>query len=245
MTGRDKRIEEFIENATIGILNSQMKEEAGLELLDHICTKIELKCMTGVAEEEAIQEVLASMGDENEIKEDFSVVYELSHRKGIIVCEGKGGQCLNLAKRLSKQIGIPYDILENHPKLNDEEVLVIIKRAKYGKACSDELVRYIKNLNSHRLKNVLIINTVISNMMWIPGTFEPERYGYRYNIVFFRKNNENYTLLKKYLREKQPDITIDDKIIVRNILTAGKINRLDSDKIALYLERMLLIGPDI
>lgn len=152
-------LEKYLDKVTASIPNPEDAEMVRLELEDHILTKVEIMLLSGVDEDSAIRQVLIDMGNEEELSEDLGIVHANYKMPAKIIYESEKGQCKALAERMGKELGIPYADVRDNPQVQGKELLIVIRKGRYGGGVRPELARYLQRLQRDKIKLIVMVYT--------------------------------------------------------------------------------------
>lgn len=228
-----RELEEYLQEVTSKISNEKEALESRMELEDHILTKAELLCLSGTGEREAVLEVLSQMGEREELKEDLGEVHRIYLKKSRIVYENSTKQCARVAREISKELGMPCNELSEDLKLLDEEVLILVRKCYYGGKCSDELVRYIRNLDKKQVKMAVCINL---ELMFSRFSRAYYRDGFHYQNDYF--SYQRGTQAARMLRAGGIEV-IEEKSCTQDVFWFGRVKSMEINRIIIYLRKFL------
>ena len=227
-----EEIKKYLHKVTASIPNPEDAEMVRLELEDHIMTKVELLLLSGSEENNAIHQVLADMGDEEELQEDLGVVHSNHKMCGKIIYENEKAQCQYLAQRLGKELGIPYADARENPRADNCELLIVIRKLTYGGGARPELTKYLQRLKKGRIKIVVMIYTGFCSgnraIYRLQRSLEEERY--------FKGNDGQY--IKKMLIYKGIN-AIEERYCFRSYKRLGGIPEQEVMREVRYFAKML------
>lgn len=229
-----KRLDNFLDNVVSGIKDENKALEVRLELEDHIRTKAEIKMISGMAEEEALTEVLDAMGNEAQLHDQFESIHQIVYKKACVVSERESGICYRLADSIAADFKIPVYVLNRMPVLDDEEMLIIVTKFTYINSYGEECLKYLKKMDLKNVKNVLIIGITFSARHAAAS---------RTNLLMQAASRpQESSLIVKILREKDENLAIEDLIVCRDMFRLGKIGKWEMTRVMTELERQLVKG---
>lgn len=227
----ERELEEFLEKATASMTDKETAEMVRLELEDHILTKAELLCLSGISLRDAVLEVLACMGNADELSENLEEVHRQPRIKAKIIYEYEGYPCRYMAQRIGKLLKIPYEPVSNHPLLYDCEILIIVKKGVYGGGVGKELTKYIHHLKKGNLTTVIFIQSYLS------FASRPWRMVQDINSMSDSRGGKEGQILRKILLSKGID-SIDSRTCLRSVKLLGKIPESEMTRVITYLQKI-------
>lgn len=230
----EKKIEQYLDKITASIPNAEDAKMVRMEIEDHIMTKVEVMLLSGVDEDTAIQQVLISMGDEEELQKDLGVVHSEHKMRGKIIYESSKGQCQYLAERMGEELGIPYAAAKENPDVRNKELLIIVKKGVYGGGAVPELMKYIQHLSLKDVKMVVLIETCFYTGNRKIHSMNSQNWESGSNDYFYGGNK----ILKKILSDKGIQV-MEERRCHRSFKLLGRIPKGDLLAEIKYIAKLL------